>query len=125
AIRHGLRHVLDESHELRDLAAVEHDRGRLADAFSHAQAAVDLDETVRSRITSPELRASYVASEQNKYELLIDILQQRHAAEPARGFAAQAFGVSERARARVLLESLLDARVDLRQGVDPALLDRE
>jgi hypothetical protein len=28
-------------------------------------------------------------------------------------------------RARALLESLLDARVDLRQDIEPALLDRE
>jgi CHAT domain-containing protein/tetratricopeptide (TPR) repeat protein len=125
SIRRGLRERFDESTVLRALAEVERDRGRLAEAFSHAQAAVDLDETVRSRITSPELRASYVASEQNKYELLIDILQQRHAADPAQGYRARALEVSERARARVLLESLLDARVDLRQGVDPALLERE
>ena len=125
SILQRLRRVVDESNVLRNLAEVERDRGRLADALSHAQAAVDLDETVRSRITSPELRATYVASEQDKYELLIDILQQRDAADPARDYAARALEVSERARARVLLESLLDARVDLREGVDAALLERE
>ena len=33
--------------------------------------------------------------------------------------------ISERARARALLDSLLDARVDLREGIEPALLERE
>jgi len=37
----------------------------------------------------------------------------------------RALEVSERARARVLLDSLLDGQVDLREGVDPALLERE
>lgn len=125
SISRSLGHALDESNLLRNLAAVERDRGRLADALGHAQAAVDLDEALRARITSPELRANYVAAEQDKFALLIDILQQRHAAEPTRGFAGTALDVSERARARVLLESLLDARVDLRQGIAPALLERE
>jgi len=125
AIRRRLRHLPHESSVLRDLAEVERDRGHVGEALDHAQRAVDLDETLRSRITSPELRASYVAAEQNKYELLIAILQQRHASEPAHGYAAMALDVSERARARVLLESLLDARVDLRQGIAPALLERE
>jgi CHAT domain-containing protein/predicted negative regulator of RcsB-dependent stress response len=125
SIRRRLRHVFQESNLLRNLAEVEHEQGRFAEALGHARAAVELDETVRARITSPELRASYVANEQDKYELLIDILQQRDAVEPARGYAAMAFEASERARARVLLESLLDARVDLRRGIAPALLERE
>ena len=43
----------------------------------------------------------------------------------AEGFAAAAFAISEKARARSLLESLQEARADIRQGVDVALLERE
>ena len=59
--------------------------------------------------------------------MLIDLLQRRHAAAPsdAGNDERAALEVSERARARVLLESLLDARVDLHEGIDPGLLDRE
>jgi CHAT domain-containing protein/tetratricopeptide (TPR) repeat protein len=124
-IRRNIRDQYGETGTLRHLAAVERDRGDLAEALRHVEAAVDLDETLRGRITSPELRATYVAAEQNKYELFIDVLQQLHAVNPTGGYAAIALHVSERARARVLLESLLDARVDLRQGIDPALLERE
>ena len=124
-IRRNIRDQYGESDTLRNLAAVERDRGDLAGALRDVEAAVDLDETLRARITSPELRATYVAAEQSKYELFIDILQQLHAVTPTGGYAAIALRVSERARARVLLESMLDARVDLRQGIDPALLERE
>jgi CHAT domain-containing protein len=124
-IRRRIREQLGESDTLTHLAAVERDRGSLPDALRDAGAAVDLDETLRARITSPELRATYVAAEQNKYQLLIDILQQLHAEHPADDYAAAALRISERARARVLLESLLDARVDLHQGIDPGLLERE
>jgi CHAT domain-containing protein len=66
-----------------------------------------------------------VATQQDKYELFVDILQAEHAADPSAGYAAEALHVNERARARVLLDSLLDAHVDLREGIDAALLDRE
>ena len=124
-IRHAIHEQYGESDTLRNLAAVERDRGHLIEALRHIEAAVDLEEALRARITSPELRSTYVAAEQNNYELFIDVLQQLHAASPGGGHGAMAFQVSERARARVLLESLLDARVDLRQGIDPALLARE
>jgi CHAT domain-containing protein len=81
--------------------------------------------TVRQQMTSPELRASYVADNHNRYDLLIDVLQRLHAQNPEHGYAAAALHVSERARARVLLESLVDARIDLRQGIDATLLERE
>ena len=41
------------------------------------------------------------------------------------GLAAAALEASERARARSLLETLGEARANIRQGVDPALLERE
>ena len=125
AIRRGIHEQYGESDSLRDIAAVERDSGRLLDAMRDAEAAVNLDEGLRARITSPELRATYVAAEHDKYELLIDVLQALHAANAGGHYDQAAFQVSERARARVLLDSMLDARVDLREGIDPELLERE
>ncbi len=48
-----------------------------------------------------------------------------HRQRPFDGHDAAALQASERARARSLLEILTEARADIRQGVDPALLDRE
>ena len=49
----------------------------------------------------------------------------QHQAEPTKGFDALAVEVSERQRARSLLDLLTEARADVRQGVDAALLERE
>jgi CHAT domain-containing protein len=49
----------------------------------------------------------------------------QHKAEPTKGFDALALEVSERQRARSLLDLLTEARADVRQGVDPTLLARE
>jgi CHAT domain-containing protein/tetratricopeptide (TPR) repeat protein len=125
ALLRSIREQYSEPDTLRSLATIDRDRGNVPLALDRIKAAVDLDEQLRERITSPELRATFVASELDKYELYIDLLEQESAADPTGGHAAEAFDVSERARARVLLESLLDARVDLRQGVDPVVLDRE
>lgn len=125
AIRQAMREQYGQAETLQHLALVERDRNNLAEALRHIEASADLDETLRARITSPELRASYVAAAQDTYELFIDILQRRHAVDPTDGHAAAALNISERGRARVLLESLLDARVDLRQGIEASLLERE
>ena len=124
-IRRNIRQQIGEMDTLRNLAALERDRGHLSVARGHIAAAVDLEETLRERITSPALRTSFVATQQDKYELFVDILQAEHAADPSAGYAATALHVNERARGRVLLDSLLDAHVDLREGIDAPLLDRE
>ena len=122
------RRIFDRQGEvvtLRDLAMTKRLQGRLADAIADSRAAVDLEETLRERLTSPELRSSFVAYQHGEYELLIDLLQQRHRAEPTAGYDVEALGVAERARTRVLLDSLLESHVDLREGLEPALRERE
>jgi CHAT domain-containing protein len=48
-----------------------------------------------------------------------------HHASPAKGYDALALQAAERARARSLLDSLTEARANIREGVAPALLERE
>ena len=50
---------------------------------------------------------------------------QLHTRYPREGYDGQALSVSERARARSLLEMLNEARASIREGVDPALLQKE
>ncbi|MEK6334321.1 MAG: CHAT domain-containing protein [Acidobacteriota bacterium] len=108
-----------------NLARLERDRGNLAEARHRMDEALHVVESLRRKVTSQDLRASYFATVRQHYELYIDILMKSHAQEPSAAFETAAFNISEKARARSLLESLNEARADLRQGVDPALLDRE
>ncbi|MGH2416478.1 MAG: CHAT domain-containing protein, partial [Microcystaceae cyanobacterium] len=82
-------------------------------------------ENLRTKIVSQELRASYFSSVQDGYKFYIDLLMQLHKQQPSQGYDALALQASERARARSLLEILTEANADIRQGVDPALLERE
>jgi CHAT domain-containing protein len=80
---------------------------------------------LRVKVASQELRASYFASEHQRYDFYIDLLMQMHKQLTADGTDAAALEASERARARSLAEILGEARADIRQGVEPALLERE
>ena len=114
-----------EVETLLALAVTERDRGNLRGALPYAEAAVDLIEELRSGTTNPDLRASFVASEHDNYGVYVDLLVRLHEKEPGVGHDAAALRASERARARVLLEALIEARADIRRGVDPALLESE
>ncbi len=120
-----VRFPVSERDDLTELALLERDRGDLAASARYLEAAVTIDETMRSNITSPELRASFVAAELDRYELYLDLLHRQHRADPTAGFDARALQVSERARARVLLDGVLDGGVDVREGVPPVLLADE
>jgi tetratricopeptide (TPR) repeat protein len=107
------------------LGRVARDAGDLAAARLHAERALATGESVRARLLSDQTRSALLASQQSRYELLIDVLMRQHEREPSRGHDVAAFETSERARARSLLELLAEGQVDVRRGVDPALLAEE
>ena len=115
-----------EAGTLYHLASAERARGNLPAARTHVEQSLTIAESLRSdEITSPELRASFLTGIQSSYQLYTDLLMRLHRGEPAKGFAALALEVSERQRARSLLDLLSEARADVRQGVDAALIERE
>jgi CHAT domain-containing protein/tetratricopeptide (TPR) repeat protein len=122
------RAVGDRGYEavtLQSIARAERSRGRLDQARAQIEAALKLIESTRSQLVSQELRASYLASNQEAYEIYIDLLMRLHRSQPRAGHDTAALEASERARARGLLDLLTESRADIRQGVDVALLERE
>ena len=114
-----------ELQALSNLARTESELGNLAQARSQIEEGLRVAESVRSEIISPVSRASLLASVQSSYQLYTDILMRQHKADPSKGLDALAVEVSERQRARSLLDLLTEAGTDLRQGVDSALIERE
>jgi CHAT domain-containing protein/predicted negative regulator of RcsB-dependent stress response len=124
-LRRAIADPNGEADTLLGIARVEQKRGNLTQARQLIEQAVGLIESLRTNISRQELRASYFASRQDVYRSYIDILMQMHKQNPAAAFDAAAFAVSERARARSLLDLLKESRADIRQGVDSSLLERE
>ncbi len=114
-----------EASTLFNLAFLERDKGKFATALPHIEAAIEIIEDLRSQIGSQELRTSYFATVQSYYQFYIDLLMQLHQQNPNQGYDAQALHISERARARSLLELLAEANANIRTGVDLELLEQE
>lgn len=115
----------NEAGILAHIARVSRDRGDLVEARSRIEDALAAVESLRINVKSPQLRASFFASVRSYHEFHIDLLMRLHQQHPTAGFDAAALQASERGRARTLLELLAEAGAEIRQGVDPALIERE
>jgi CHAT domain-containing protein/Tfp pilus assembly protein PilF len=121
------RAVGDRSTEAMTLAArarALRDQGELDRAASDAAAAIAALESLRARLGNPDLRAAFLGSRGDVYELRVDILMRLAAARPGQGFDRAAFEASEAARARSLLDVVRESGAEIRAGVDPALAAR-
>lgn len=114
-----------EANILYQLARLHRQAQDFPAACARIEPAIAIVENLRTKVASRELRSAYFASVREYYNLYIDILMQLHRQQPDAGLDAQALHVSERARARSLLDLLAEANVSIRQGIDPELQNRE
>jgi len=124
-ITRNTRDRIGEADTLARFAKVVSDSGNLTEAKRMTEAALASVESLRVNLKSQQLRAAYFASVRKYHELYVNVLMQLHRQRPSEGFDAMALQASENARARSLLELLMEANAQIRQGVDPALVDRE
>jgi CHAT domain-containing protein/Tfp pilus assembly protein PilF len=120
-----LRYQTRETEILLSIARHDRERGNILEATRQVETALNIIESTRTKVASQGLRSSYLASKRAFYELYVDLLMQMHRSQPSRGYDAAALNASERARARSLLDILTESRADIREGIDPALLERE
>jgi CHAT domain-containing protein/tetratricopeptide (TPR) repeat protein len=110
---------------LYNLAKANAELGSLDVALKSIQQSIEMIEALRTNVASPEFRASYFSGERKHYELCIDILMRLDRQRPGASFAATALSVSEKSRARMLLDLLSESQASLRHGANAGLLDRE
>lgn len=114
-----------EASALYGIARADRDLENLDAALTQIEAALEIIETLRTRVTDAQMRASYFSSVREYYDFYIDLLMQLHQQHPLSGYDAKALAASESSKARSLVESLGEARSEIREGVDPQLLERE
>ncbi|MBZ5621733.1 MAG: CHAT domain-containing protein [Acidobacteriia bacterium] len=119
-IRRALAPESEHSAEtLAALAGVMRERGQPAAAGELFQQFLAALESQAARLGgSGEIRSGFRATWAGHYREYLDLLMSQKQPELA-------FQVLERSRARTLLETLSEARIDIRQGVDPSLLLQE
>jgi len=101
------------------------DKDRLEEALADIESAIAAVESTRRNIAGDQFRTGFFASKRTYYALDIDLLMRLDRLHPGKGYGARALETSERARARGLLDLLAEGRIDLRQGLDRDLQQRE
>ena len=114
-----------ESQTRYHLSLMQLERKNLPEARTQIESALSLCESLRAKVYSQELRTSYSASIYQYHQLQIEVLMSLHRQQPAQGYDALSLAASERSRARSMLELLTEAHADLRQGIEPELVQRE
>ncbi len=125
AINREVKNRLTEADTLYNWARAERAQGNFSAARTHVEESLRVNESTRTEVVTPESRSSFLATVQSSYQLYADVLMRQHQAEPTKGFDALAIEVSERQRARSLIDLLAEAGANLRQGVDATLIERE
>ncbi len=114
-----------EAYTLTNMASLQRSQGELTEALVNMEKAINLTEELRSLAPPGELRQTFFSTVQDRYQLYIELLMELHQQNPQKGYDALAFHASERSRARRLLELLAEAGANIREGVDPQLLQQE
>ena len=107
------------------MARVHAATGDLDAARQTLEPAIGIVESLRAGLVNPDLRTTFFAGYHEHFELMVDLLMRQHSRTPDAGHDRAALEYSERGRARRLLDALVEARVDVRQGVDETLLAEE
>jgi tetratricopeptide (TPR) repeat protein len=125
ALSQQLGYKTEEANILYNQAIFNRQQNNLTAAKTEIETAINIIESLRTQIASQELRQSYFARNQDYYQFYIDLLMQLHQQNPNKGYNAEALHISERARARSLLELITEATVNIRSSADPKLLEQE
>ncbi len=108
-----------------EIAGVQKRLGKFAEARQQLEAALPTIELLRSKITNQHLRTSYFASAQKFYELYIDVLMRQYDQTKDPTVLARALTYSERARTRSMLDTLIEAQAEIRNGAKAEDLQKE
>jgi CHAT domain-containing protein/uncharacterized protein HemY len=95
-----------EAEALYQLARVDCAQRELPAAQQRLATALELVESLRDQVGATELRESFFETVQGYYQLYNHVLMQQHKAQPQAGYDALAFTISERKRARSMLDLL-------------------
>ncbi|OKH29033.1 hypothetical protein NIES2101_43485 [Calothrix sp. HK-06] len=110
---------------LGNMADLERNRGYLEESLKQIQAAIQIIESLRQTYTNKDLQSTYFSTVQDYYQFYIDLLIELDKKYPNKGYDTIAFNISERSRARSLVDLLTEANASIRKGVNPKLLASE
>lgn len=110
----------------KGLAEIARRQGRLDEAEQHLTLAVETVLQVRRRSGGAAgVQQGFFGEANDAFDALVEVLYQRHLAEPEAGHDQRAWAVAQQGRSRSLLDMLAEAEVDLRVRADDSYRRRE
>lgn len=85
---------------------------------------IKIMEDVRAQLVADEEKVGFFQDKVKIYKDLVSTLIELHGKEMEKGFDVEAFDYAERARGRGFLDLLAEAKVNLEQNLEPALLEK-
>jgi CHAT domain-containing protein/tetratricopeptide (TPR) repeat protein len=113
-----VRDPVTEVSALQELALVAARKGALTDARAHLETATSLIESRRRLLLGDAFRAAFLSTSAGVNADYIEILMRLHEQEPGQGHDGRALEAVEAFRARSLLDSLQEARVDVSRDLN-------
>ncbi len=104
------------------LAMLDRKQGNFKQSIQQINRTLEIIENLRIKVSNKDLRASFLASKQEYYQFYIDLLMQLHWQNPLQGWDGKALQISERSKARSLLDILAESQGELTTGINPNLL---
>ena len=114
-----------EAATLHAIAVTEREQGNLSEALKRSQESLNIIESLRTKVASQRLRSSFFASQQDHYELYIDIRMRLYRRDNSAEHLAATLQASEQSRARSLVDILTEARANISRGIGEELAKRE
>lgn len=122
------RELSDKASELvtlYNLACFEQSRKNLLQAIDFIESAIKIIESTRAKLFNKDFQSSFFASNQKCYSLYIDLLMSLYSKSMETRYNTQAFEISEKARARTLLDLLRNINAQTYAGVSPELVKEQ
>ncbi|MEM9926951.1 MAG: CHAT domain-containing protein [Cyanobacteria bacterium P01_D01_bin.50] len=114
-----------EATTLWNIAYLERKQGNLQTSLKNIRMAIAIIEELRGTYTNQDLKTTYFSTVQGYYKFYIDLLMDLHKKDTSQGYNALALHISERSRARGLIELLAQANAKISKNVDPKFIAQE
>ncbi len=114
-----------EATTLNNISLVYSDLGEKQKSLKHIKNAIAIIEDLRGTYTNQDLKTTYFSTVQGYYKFYIDLLMEQHKKNPSQGYDSIALHISERSRARGLIELLAQANAKLSKNINPKFIAQE
>jgi len=101
------------------------EKKELITALSYYKRSIEIIEKIRSHITLDMFKISFTRDKLVVYQRALDVLYSIYSANPSNAVIEDLFQIMERAKARSFVESLIEARVNFEESLNPRFVERE